>query len=204
MAQVDSENTTALPIATTRRRFLSQAAAVAAGGSALALSVQPKTAVASSGDARLLEMEREILKLQAKIDEFKPEIARLHDILASEFRRLSREAAAGINDLSERLRLDMVRAMPEHAEHSRVCDEQQAYYDVADRLVKEMWSLEAETSEGKAAKFSVWINYIMTSDWRESDKDADYDIEMTRRLLVEMIGGEPAEKLRARFASVQS
>jgi hypothetical protein len=36
MAQVDSENTTAMPAVSTRRRFLSQAAGVAAGGTALA------------------------------------------------------------------------------------------------------------------------------------------------------------------------
>jgi hypothetical protein len=41
MAQVDSENTTAMPVVSTRRRFLSQAAGVAAGGTVLALATIP-------------------------------------------------------------------------------------------------------------------------------------------------------------------
>jgi hypothetical protein len=45
MAQVDSENITAVPAVSTRRRFLSQAAAVTAGGTALA------TAAARAGQA---------------------------------------------------------------------------------------------------------------------------------------------------------
>jgi hypothetical protein len=45
MAQVDSENTTGMPVVSTRRRFLSQAAGVAAGGTVLALAtVRPSMA----------------------------------------------------------------------------------------------------------------------------------------------------------------
>ena len=31
------------------------------------------------------------------------------------------------------------------------------------------------------------------------DKDADYDVEMARKLLIEFIGGEPGEMLRDQF-----
>jgi hypothetical protein len=41
MAQADSKNSTVAPVAPTRRRFLSQAAGVAAGGAALALATIP-------------------------------------------------------------------------------------------------------------------------------------------------------------------
>jgi hypothetical protein len=41
MAQVDSENSTAMPAASTRRRFLSQAAAVTAGSAALGVAPSP-------------------------------------------------------------------------------------------------------------------------------------------------------------------
>ena len=44
MAQVDSENTTALPVDPTRRRFLSTAAGIAAAGTALALAIPPAAA----------------------------------------------------------------------------------------------------------------------------------------------------------------
>jgi hypothetical protein len=52
MAQVDSENTTAMPVVSTRRRFLSQAAGVAAGGTALALvAIPPAPAVGAPASA---------------------------------------------------------------------------------------------------------------------------------------------------------
>src|SRR5260370_39163444 len=45
MAQVDSENTTTMPVDPTRRRFLSTAAAgIAAGGAAVALASSPASA----------------------------------------------------------------------------------------------------------------------------------------------------------------
>jgi len=54
MAQVNSENTTSTAIDQTRRRFLTQAAGVAAGGAALALATIPPasaaTAPAASGE----------------------------------------------------------------------------------------------------------------------------------------------------------
>jgi hypothetical protein len=45
MAQVDSENTTALPVATTRRRFLSDTAILAALPAAVALAIPPAAAI---------------------------------------------------------------------------------------------------------------------------------------------------------------
>src|SRR5438270_13234171 len=51
MAQVDSENSTAVPAVSTRRRFLSQAAAVAAGGAALATALPLSGAAAAAGQA---------------------------------------------------------------------------------------------------------------------------------------------------------
>jgi hypothetical protein len=47
MSQADSTNSTPMPAAATRRRFLSQAAGVAAGGTVLALAtIPPVSAVA--------------------------------------------------------------------------------------------------------------------------------------------------------------
>ena len=48
MAQVDSENNTVMPAVQSRRRFLSQAAGVAAGGTVLALAMIPPAAAASA------------------------------------------------------------------------------------------------------------------------------------------------------------
>jgi hypothetical protein len=48
MAQVNSENSTAMPVDQTRRRFLSQAASVAAGGAVLALATIPTASAAAA------------------------------------------------------------------------------------------------------------------------------------------------------------
>jgi hypothetical protein len=45
------------------------------------------------------------------------------------------------------------------------------------------------------------LNYIMPSDWRESDNDADYEIEQARKLLIEFVGGEPGKRLHDQFAA---
>jgi hypothetical protein len=45
MAQVDSENSTALPVAPTRRRFLSTVVGIAAGGTAVVLAIPPAAAI---------------------------------------------------------------------------------------------------------------------------------------------------------------
>jgi hypothetical protein len=62
MAQVDSENSTAMPAVSTRRHFLSQTAGVAAGGAVLALvAFPPPPAAAAQADPvfSLIEAHRE-------------------------------------------------------------------------------------------------------------------------------------------------
>ena len=51
MAQVNSENSTAMPVVSTRRRFLSQAAAVTAGGVALATALSVSASAAGAVQA---------------------------------------------------------------------------------------------------------------------------------------------------------
>jgi hypothetical protein len=43
----------------------------------------------------------------------------------------------------------------------------------------------------------------MGSGWQEIDKDTDYPERLARTLLIEFVGGEPAEMLRGQFAKVQ-
>jgi hypothetical protein len=46
------------------------------------------------------------------------------------------------------------------------------------------------------------LAFFMPGEWSEaSDIDADCDIEYARRLMIEMIGGEPGEQLRDQFAA---
>jgi hypothetical protein len=46
----------------------------------------------------------------------------------------------------------------------------------------------------------VLLNCILDSDWRVCDGDADYHIEMARKMMIEFVGGEPAKMLRDQFA----
>ena len=52
MTQVDSENSTAMHVASTRRRFLSQAAAVTAGGAALGMALPLPGSATTAEQAR--------------------------------------------------------------------------------------------------------------------------------------------------------
>lgn len=59
----------------------------------------------------------------------------------------------------------------------------------------------AHTPDGRRAKVEVLLTCIMPSDWRESDDDADYEIEQARKLLIEFVGGEPGKQLQDQFAT---
>jgi hypothetical protein len=56
----------------------------------------------------------------------------------------------------------------------------------------------ALTPEGRRAKVLVAHN-LLPSDWRVAG-NADCGIHETRQLLIEFVGGEPAEQLRDQFA----
>jgi hypothetical protein len=55
------------------------------------------------------------------------------------------------------------------------------------------------TSGGRRAKVTVLLHCICWDKWLDPDKDADYDIEMTRNLLLEFVGGEAAQQARDQF-----
>lgn len=37
----------------------------------------------------------------------------------------------------------------------------------------------------------------MPDEWLDSNQDADWDIEMARKLLIEFVGGDPGERLES-------
>ena len=41
---------------------------------------------------------------------------------------------------------------------------------------------------------------MFSADLREDDRRADYDIKQVRNFMIDLIGGEVAEQLRAQFA----
>jgi hypothetical protein len=60
-----------------------------------------------------------------------------------------------------------------------------------------MWTTPARTPEGRRAKVLVLLGCIMPGDWREVE--ADWGVKEARDLLIEFVGGEPAEQLRDQF-----
>jgi hypothetical protein len=165
-------------------------------------AVAQQKVAAGDDDAQLIELEEKIFDLIHAIDDFDPEISRLQEIWINESERLYNETQFGNGTLSKEERSAIISAMPECIEHTRLCNLQQPLNEEAERLVKQMWSIPAKTPEGRRAKFFVLLAYFMPGEWSEaSDIDADCDIEYARRLMIEMIGGEPAEQLRDQFAA---
>lgn len=63
-----------------------------------------------------------------------------------------------------------------------------------------MWATPARTSEGRRSKLLVLLSCVMRSGWNVVDVDADWDVEMARKLMIEFVGGEAAQELRGQFA----
>jgi hypothetical protein len=105
----------------------------------------------------------------------------------------------GRSPVTSKQRWDLVKAMPESKEHTRLVELGEPFFARMDALIKQMFAIPAHTADGRRAKATVLLTCIMPSEWRtETDKDAD--IEMARKLLIEFVGGEPGEMLRGQFA----
>lgn len=206
MAQVDSENSITRPAVSTRRRFLSQAASVAAGSAVLAtgatipapaeaLPQVPDPILAAIDDSALSKLEEYIFEQYERATAFDDEIYKAHSAWVDEFERLRRET-----DLTERECLALAGETPQCKEQTRLCGLQAPFLEKMDALTKEMFAIPAKTSEGRRAKVMVLLGTIMPNDWHEVDKDMDYPERMARSLLIEFIGGEPGEMLRGQFA----
>ncbi len=213
MAQVNSENSIALPADQTRRRFLSRAAGVAAGGTVLALAaIQPASAAAAptglparlpADDGDLLKLEEQFFEQHELATAYDDEIIRLSEIWTTECRRLydevlSREKQTGAY-LSAQARWTLVADMTECKEHDRLCRLQEPHMFKMDALVRQMWATPALTPEGRRAKLLVALR-LLPDEWREVDDNTEYAIQEARQLLIEFVGGEPGEQLRDQFA----
>jgi hypothetical protein len=175
------------------------ASAVAVAQPALVNSQPSQSEYADDGI--LLEIENEIYELQEKIDAFDPEIGRLQNIWTEEMIRLYQATRAGESTLSAEERSASVAAMPEAIEHNRLVQLQRPLHERADELVQKMWSIPARTAEGRRAKLLVLLGRVMADEWREGDRELDWDIRMARRLMIEFVGGEPATQLRSQFGA---
>ena len=159
---------------------------------------------AAADESALLNLEEQIFEQHDAAHAHDDELDKAIEIWTAEGIRLEREAIKdaieGRTPLTSKQRWELVRAMPESKEHTRLATLQDPFFDRRDAPVKQMFAIPAHTAEGRRAKVTVLLACIMPHEWRtENDKDADYDIEMARKLLIEFVGGEPGEMLRDQF-----
>jgi hypothetical protein len=191
--------------ATSRRRFLTNAAGVAAGGAVLAMATIPPALAAAAPavtlgpaghpDAPLFELEEKIFEHKNVIDTLQLEAVAMADIWTKENHRLADlfEETGTWPNFAERMAI--IDAMPEMKEYMRV------RLEAAEDLVQQMWQIKAKTPEGRRAKVIVLLGYVMEEDeWRRVF-DCDFDVTRARDLLIEFVGGKPAERLRDQFAA---
>jgi hypothetical protein len=198
MAQANTDNSI-----TSRRQFLTVAAAASAvSATALASAAMP-VHQAPLDDSTLLELEEQFFEQRELAMAHNDKIRRLSEIWGAESKRLyeeafSREVQAGAY-LTPEERWALVTAMPECKEHDRLCGLQEIHLGKMEALVKQMWAIPALTPEGRRAKVLVALTFL-PDHWRVVDDDADYGVLMARQLLIEFVGGEPGEQLRGQFA----
>ncbi len=208
MPQANSENSTVMPVDPTRRSFLSTAASAAAGGTVLALAAIPLASSATAPvspldnpvhpDATLLELEEKIFKHKEAFDDLGPETDR-SNIWSKEWRLAGEfEKTQAWPTYEERRAI--IDAIPEFKECMRLRNLQERQREAADDLVDQMWKITAQTPEGRRSKLIVLLEYVMEDDeWRRAFQGS-FDVTRARDLMIEFVGGGPAEQLRDQFA----
>jgi hypothetical protein len=196
MIQAETDNSI-----TSRRRFLAVAAASSAvSAGSLAVAAMP---AAPQDDRKLLELEEQIFEQYNGACAFDDEIIRLSKIWTAEIDRIYKEALVREilhgECLTSEERWKLVTDTPECREHSRLCTLQEPFLARMDALINQMYATPAHTAEGRHAKVMVLL-CILGEEWRENDDETDYPQLMGRRLLIELVGGEPGERLRDQFA----
>jgi hypothetical protein len=152
----------------------------------------------TADDSMLLKLEEQIFEQYEAAHAHDDEIYRVFEIWTGESKRLCDEATREIIEgrtpsLTSEQRWDLVKAMPESKEPTRLVGLGEPFFEKMDALIKQMFALPAHTAGGRRAKVAVLISCVMHPEWTESDEDADYDVRMGRRLLIEFIGGEPGQ-----------
>ena len=178
----------------TRRGFLSAGAGLAA--TACAVAAIPGAIAKPADDAALLDLERQIFEQYEAAAVYDDEIKKQAKIWTAAHHRLYEESELP-GGLSHKEMYDAVAAMPSCIEHSRLCRLQDPFMMKMDSLVKQMFATPAHTADGRRAKVAVLIGCIMGFDWQKPEMD--YPEGMARALLLEFVGGKPAEELREQF-----
>ena len=186
---------------TSRRGFLGGTAAALAAGTAVnvaALVATRPAAASQPDDDALLALEGEYLKQKELAAAYDEELDRLALIWTDKYRELHYASILGESTLGPQERSAIVGAMPEAIEHTRLSGLQFPHIARMDDIVREMWAIPAHTAEGRRAKVLIALD-LLPHDWQVVDEDCDYGILEARQLLIELVGGEPAEQLREQF-----
>lgn len=202
MSQATPRLSTPPLVTSSRRKFLAQAAAAVAGGAAIGAAL-PLPGAAVDATSRILTLEKQIFEAYDAAKAYDEDINRCMTIWRDELLRLDAEARShgvllAASELMSSVNDGCTAAI---AEQNRLTALQDPHYARMDQLVKEMWATPARTSDERRAKVEVLLICIMRDDWRDHDQAADYDIRMARKLLIEFVGGEPADILADQFAS---
>ncbi len=151
-------------------------------------------------DSRLLELEEQIFELNERAHEHDEGVGRLLSVWRSELERLEEARWDGGPYLNAKERLAAVRDMPEHREHVRLIELTEPLAIERDELIRRMWTIPACTPEGRRAKLLVLLGCVMGGGWTVVDEDANWEVELARKLMIEFVGGDSAEQLRDQFA----
>ena len=108
-------------------------------------------------DERLLELERKIFKHKARFDDLQPETDRLDDIWCKENHRLAAEFEKTQIWPTFDERRAITDGMPEYKEFMRLRGLQEYQREAADRLVKQMWEMEARRRKAGGQKCSCCL-----------------------------------------------
>ena len=154
----------------------------------------------AADDSELLQLEKQIFEQLEAAQAYDDEIFRLSEIWEAELSRLENEFYAGRSALTTMERWAIIKAMPESAEHERLTKLQRPYYDAYDTLIERMFSIPAQTAEGRRSKVAVLLKLYLGEDLLSDDEDTDYPLRTARNLLIEFVGGAPGEMLRNQFA----
>lgn len=153
-----------------------------------------------AGDAQLSALEEEIFELNELYHEHDEEICRLQAAWVGELHRLEDLRWTGGVYSTAKENWETVKAMPEAKEQSRLVALTERHGQKMDALIKQMWTTPASTPEGRRSKLLVLLVCVMGDKWTVVDEDADWEIELARKLMIEFVGGEPARELLGQFA----
>lgn len=138
-------------------------------------------AQALTDDAELLALEAEIVDLRSRADRITVDRVRPHE--------------QNFLDLVEADQLKNALKYSSASGRDAAIRETEALYRKADKAMRRMWSIPARTDAGRQAKVHILFLHCLGDDWREPDREADWDVEMTRALLCELAGTTAAALL---------